>query len=77
MCPGGGPFALDVLLQVMRQQGVMKNTVMCKALASASEKGKQPKRALEVFQAMRQQGVVPNVITSNVFISACAESMLL
>ena len=43
----------------------MPNVITYHALISASEKGLQPERALEVFYAMQQQGVMPDVITYN------------
>ena len=42
------------------------------ALISASEKGMQPDKALEVFMAMQQQGVVPHVFTYTSLCSAFA-----
>ena len=41
------------------------------ALISASEKGMQPKQALQLYETMQRQGEVPDVITYHALIIAC------
>ena len=57
----------------MKQQGVVPNVITYNALISACEKGKQPRRTIEILQAMQGQGLVPNVITYSALISACGK----
>ena len=53
------------------QQGVVPDATTYGTLISASEKGKQPERALKVLEAMVHQGVVPDAITYGALITAC------
>ena len=56
----------------MQQQGAMPDVITYTALVSASAKGKQPERALEVFEAMELSAHV----SINAAIGACEKGKL-
>jgi len=55
----------------MQQQGLVPNAITYTAPIAASEKGKTPDRALELFDIMRQQGLALDVIMHSAAISVC------